>query len=55
MPDVEIYINNIDEKSLVDWISSILEEVIEVQRDDDMVILSGVFDKSIVPVIIQKM
>ncbi|WP_237065866.1 hypothetical protein [Microbulbifer guangxiensis] len=54
MPDVEIYINNIDEKSLLGWISSVLEEVVEVQRDDEMVILSGVFDKSIVPVIIQK-
>ncbi len=54
MPNVEIYIEDVEEVSLMEWISSVLEEVAEVQREDDMVILSGVYEKSVIPVIVQK-
>jgi len=54
MADIEIYIEKVSEESIVEWISSLFEGLVEIERDDDSVTYSGKRGKSTIPIQIQK-
>lgn len=51
MTDVEIYIEEIEVDEIIKWLSTSIEDLVKIDQEDELLIYSGVYRKTVVPII----